>query len=280
MARVSSTITGYSTSIHPTSEVTTSETTSIEEVPTTELSVIEPTTVPTTAPTSTPTSTPTTIPTTKPTTVPTTAPTTAPSTSKPTSTPTVEEETDEIPASGQTLQIGNGNKTVSGPENVNNPIDVTNWVNFDFYNSIPDYWSYIQGNNKVNSRGDFYADSAGGGFKFSQLYYGLQTPLLNTWKKFEVRLSISKVANNSQKKDVDEPIFHIYGYDITGKMIHTQYIEQGTITAQSEGKEIKFYLSNEDVCYFELRLNAFPYKGNQCYNFGVDEISIKGWQYE
>ena len=268
------------TSIHPTSEVTTSETTSIEEVPTTEPSVIEPTTIPTTAPTSTPTSTPTIIPTTKPTTVPTTAPTTAPSTSKPTSTPTVEEETDEIPASGQTLPIGNGNKTVSGPENVNNPIDVTNWVNFDFYNSIPDYWSYIQGNNKVNSRGDFYAESAGGGFKFSQLYYGLQTPLLNTWKKFEVRLSISKVANNSQKKDVDEPIFHIYGYDITGKMIHTQYIEQGTITAQSEGKEIKFYLSNEDVCYFELRLNAFPYKGNQCYNFGVDEISIKGWQYE
>ena len=96
----------------------------------------------------------------------------------------------------------------------------------------------------------------------------------------EVRLSISKVANNSQKKDVDEPIFHIYGYDITGQMIHTQYIEQGAITAQSEGKEVKFYLLNEDVCYFELRLNAFPYKGNQCYNFGVDEISIKGWQYE
>lgn len=276
--------TGSTSSLNPTTEATTSEIsvsnpTSSEEITTisptqttTEPTSIEPTSNPTTIPTTTPTSTPTT--------TPTTVPTTTPTTSKPTSTPTIEEETDEIPASGQTLPIGNGNKTVTGPENVKNPIDVTNWVNFDFYDSIPEYWSYIQGNNKVNSRGDFYAESAGGGFKFSQLYYGLQSPLLNTWKKLEVRLSISKVANNSQKKDVDEPIFHIYGYDITGQMIHTQYIEQGTITAQSEGKEVKFYLLNEDVCYFELRLNAFPYKGNQCYNFGVDEISIKGWQYE
>ena len=197
-----------------------------------------------------------------------------------TTAPSIEEEIDEIPASGETLNIGNGNKTVSGPSNVKNPINITEWVNFDFYNSIPEYWSYIQGNNKVNNHGDFYAESAGGGFKFSQLYYGLQTPLLTPFIKTEVRLSISKVANNSQKKDIDEPIFHIYGYDITGHVIHTQYIEQGSITAQSEGKEIKFYIKNENVVYFELRLNAFPYKGSQCYNFGVDEISIKGWQYE
>lgn len=213
-------------------------------------------------------------PTQKPTTQPSTTPT-----SNPTSTPTTSQVNDEIPASGQTLPIGDGNKTVTGPTNSKNPIDIAEWQNFDFFNSKPEYWSYIQGNNKVNN-GSYYAESAGGGYKFSQLYYGLQTPVLTQWVKTEVRLTISKVANNSQKKDVDEPIFHIYGYDLSGKMIHTQYLEQGSITAQSEGKEVKFYIKNENVSYFELRLNAFPYKGSQCYNFGVSQISIKGWQYE
>ena len=31
--------------------------------------------------------------------------------------------------------------------------------------------------------------------------------------------------------------------------------------------------------YFEIRLAAFPYKTNQCYNTGIDKISIKGWPY-
>ncbi len=44
-------------------------------------------------------------------------------------------------------------------------------------------------------------------------------------------------------------------------------------------KEIKFYISNLEMAYFEIRLNAFPYKGSQCYNFGVSQISIKGWPY-
>ena len=78
-----------------------------------------------------------------------------------------ENKESEIPASGQNLPIGN--KTVTGPKNSKNPVDITNWVNFDLYDSLPTYFSYIQGNNKVNSRGDFYASSAGGGFKFSKL---------------------------------------------------------------------------------------------------------------
>lgn len=189
-----------------------------------------------------------------------------------------ESEEDIIPASGQTLPIGN--KTVSGPENVNNPIDVSNWINFDLYDSLPEHWSYIMGNNKVNSRGDFYSSTAGGGFKFSSLYYGLQTPLINSWVKLEIRLRISVVKNNSQKKDDDEPIFHIYGYNSKGKYIQLDYLNQGSITANSEGQEIKLYIRNIDISYLEFRLNAFPYKGQQCYNFGVDQISIKGWQWE
>lgn len=188
------------------------------------------------------------------------------------------EPTEEIPASGQTLPIGDGNKTVTGPANLKNPIDVSDWVEFDLFDSLPTYFSYIQGNNKVNSRGDFYAPSAGGGFKFSHLYYGLQTPVITSWKKLEIRLNISTVNNNSKKKDVDEPIFHVYGYDKTGRYISLDYIEQGKITAQTS--EVKMYIRNENICYLEFRLNAFPYKGNQCYNFGVGSISIKGWEWE
>ena len=189
-----------------------------------------------------------------------------------------ENKESEIPASGQTLPIGN--KTVTGPENSKNPVDITNWVNFDLYDSLPTYFSYIQGNNKVNSRGDFYAPNAGGGFKFSKLYYGLQTPVFNSWKKLEIRFHISTVNNNNKEKDTNAPIFHIYGYNLSGRYIQLDYLEQGSITVQSEGSEVKIYVRNPEIAYLEFRLNAYPYKGSQCYNFGIDEISIRGWPYE
>lgn len=190
-----------------------------------------------------------------------------------------ESSSDEIPSSGQTLPIGDGNKTVTGPSNLKNPIDISDWVEFDLYDSLPEYWSYIMGNNKVKNA-SYYAPSAGGGVKFSHKYYGLQTPVITSWVKLEIRFHISSVNNNSQKKEDDEPIFHIYGYDKTGKYIQLDYLEQGKITKQSEGSEVKVYVRNENISYLEFRLNAFPYKGTQCYNFGVDAISIKGWQYE
>lgn len=188
------------------------------------------------------------------------------------------ENEDVIPSTNQQLPIGN--KTVSGPDNLYNPIDISEWANFDLFDSLPEYFSYIQGNNKVYNGGDFYASSSGGGFKFSKLYYGFQTPVFTTWKKLEIRIHISQVNNNSQKKDEDEPIFHIYGYNSKGEYIAVEYLDQGSITKSSENQEIKLYIRNENICYLEFRLNAYPYKGNQCYNFGVDELSLKGWQWE
>lgn len=188
-----------------------------------------------------------------------------------------EEPSTGIPSSNQMLPIGN--RTVTGPDNYNNPDDITEWKEYDFYNSMPNNWAYIQGNNKVNSKTNFYAESAGGGFKFAQLYYGLQTPLINGWEKIEIRLEISCVNNNSQKKDDDEPIFHVYGYDINGQYISLDYIEQGAITTQTAGNYVRIYVRNINIRYLEFRLNAFPYKGQQCYNFGVSKISLKGWPY-
>lgn len=180
---------------------------------------------------------------------------------------------DPIPARGEYLPIGN--TSVSGPKNTT-PADITNWVNYDFYNSMPSYWSFIMGNNKVNNNSNFYAESSGGGFKFAQLYYGLQSPLLNSWLKTEVRLTVSQVNTNSQKA-FNKPIFHIYSYDSNGYYLGMQTFEQQSSFANT--KEIKFYIANPEMAYFEIRLNAFPFKSSQCYNFGVSQISVKGWPY-
>lgn len=183
---------------------------------------------------------------------------------------------DLIPSSGESLPIGN--TTVSGPNNAT-AVDITNWVNYDLSTSLPDYWSFIMGNNKKENCTDFYAESSGGGFKFSHIYYGLQTPLLNSWLKTEVRLTVSQVHGNSdnQKQYDNKPIFHIYSYDKTGHYIGMQTYDQQS--KFSDIKEIKFYIANPKMAYFEIRLNACPYKSAQCYNFGISQISIKGWPY-
>lgn len=176
---------------------------------------------------------------------------------------------------GDKLPIGN--TIVSKPSNTE-PQNIKEWVNYDLSSSLPQYFSYIQGNNKVANCFDFY-DSEGGGFKFSKLYYGLQTPLITSYKKVEVRLKISTVKNNTKKAE-DKPIFHIYSYDKNGNYLNMNTLDQGAITIKSIGSEIKFYIKNIDMAYFELRLNAYPKKGEQCYNFGVNQISVKGWDYE
>lgn len=184
---------------------------------------------------------------------------------------------DRIPASGESLPIGN--TTVSGPSN-EIPVDITKWVDYDFSSSLPDYWSFIMGNNKKSTSSDFYAESSGGGFKFAKTYYGLQSPLLESWLKTEVRLKVSQVQNNSQSQSQYEgkPIFHIYSYDNTGHYIGMQTYDQRDTFKNIT--EIKFYIANPEMAYFEIRLNAYPYKGSQCYNFGVSQISLKGWPYD
>ena len=182
-------------------------------------------------------------------------------------------DNDPIPAKKEQLPIGN--VSVSGPHNLvkHNLDDYTDYV---FSHALGDDWEYIQGNNKFQNKGDFYAD---GSFKFSHLYYGLQSPLLTSYKKIEIRLYIKQVNNSTDKRKEDEPIFHIYGYNDDCSYIHTQYLQQGKITKQSEGNYVRIYLENIDVSYFELRLNANPYKGNQCYNFSINKIKLKGWNY-
>lgn len=181
---------------------------------------------------------------------------------------------DAIPARGENLPIGN--KSVSGPNN-RTPEDISEYQDYEFNGVLPENWTFIQGNNKVKN-GDFYAD---GSLKFSHLWYGIQTPLINSWKKIEIRFHISQVNNckDDGVKD-DEPIFHIYGYNKDGYHISTDYLEQGAITVQKEGTYVRMYVRNIDISYLEFRLNANPHKGSQHYNFGVSQITLKGWDYE
>ena len=169
-----------------------------------------------------------------------------------------------------------GNRKLPAPENKTSPIDITNFVKFDMESTLPDYWSYIYGNNITNP--SFYATSHGGGVKMDQAHKGLQSPFFNSWNKIEVRLSISSVNNNKAKPDKGKPIMWVYGYNQDSQLIEQGEIQEGSINANTQ--EVRFYIRNSNVAYFEIRLNAFPYKGNQSYNFGIDEVSLKGWPYE
>lgn len=188
-----------------------------------------------------------------------------------------EEETNEDPIPSQKENLPIGNTSVSGPKNLANPVDITDYTEFDLKSYLPDNFSYIQGNNKINHCSDFYAESSGGGFKFSHLYYGFQTSLFNSWNKIEVRLTISQVHNSSKQANKNKPPFmHVYGYNKKGEFVHQTNIEQGKLTANT--KEIKFYIENQpDVQYLEFRLNEYPFKGSQCYNFGVSQLMLRGW---
>ena len=168
-----------------------------------------------------------------------------------------------------------GNVKLSAPENKNSPIDITSWATFDMESSLPDYWSHIYGNKITNA--SFYASANGGGVKMDQLHKGLQSPFINSWEKIEVRLSISSVNNNSKKPDKGKPIMWVYGYNQNSQLIEQGEISEGSINANT--KTVQFYIRNSNVAYFEIRLNAFPYKGNQCYNFGIGGVSLKGWPY-
>lgn len=197
-------------------------------------------------------------------------------TSESTQTTTTQTPTDLIPSRNEFLPIGN--TSVSGPKNSLRD-DIAEWRHYDLKSTLPDYFSYIQGNNKVNHCGDFYS-TENGGFKFSKLFYGIQTPLITSFKKVEVSLYISEVNGNTKKADKDAPVLHIYSYDKDGYYLGMETIDQGRITMQSVNTKIKFYIRNVNMAYFELRLNAYPYKSSQCYNFGINKISIKGWDFE
>ena len=95
----------------------------------------------------------------------------------------------------------------------------------------------------------------------------------------EVRLTVNQFHGNSQNaiQYKNKPIFCICSYDSDSYYLGMKTYEQQSSFVNI--KEIKFYIANPEMAYFKIRLNAFPYKTSQCYNFGISQISVKGWPY-
>lgn len=175
---------------------------------------------------------------------------------------------------GETLPIGN--VVTTPPSNIDNKVDIKTEKTYSFYKSFPSEWSFIQGNNKTTGYG-FYAETAEGGLKFTKVWYGIQSPAFTSYKYVDVKFKVSSVNNASGKDEVKkENIFDIYGYNSQSNCILTKYITQGQITTETVGNYVSFTICNDSMAYFEMRLNSKPFKGEQPYNFGISEITIKG----
>ena len=176
----------------------------------------------------------------------------------------------------------------STPFNLVTSYDAKDWVNYDTTNSLPTNFIYIyknaySGGPKYHTTTpDFYHDDYGG-IKVSNQGIGFQTPrFYHSGEKIELRIKIGGVNNATDKPAKDKPTGYVYCYDVSGKHLsNLDYsIPTGTITKSSEGGEIKIYLIGshiEDVSYVEFRLNEKPFKGDQCYNFGITGVGLKSW---
>ncbi len=168
-----------------------------------------------------------------------------------------------------------GSKKLSAPQNINSPIDITEWNNFDFTNELPENFSYIYGNNKVKA--DIYGDGSGLVMdKNTSARKGLQTPCFNSWLKLEIRLDLGKFHANTKTRNLDDPVFTIYGFNNQSKIVETYFIEEINV---QDNSPIKFYLRNENISYIEIRATNLPFKSGKVYNFGIKGMSIKGWPY-
>ena len=189
-------------------------------------------------------------------------------------TPTyVKDELTSPIAPGEMLPIGN--VVVEGPSNISNPDEISTEKTYNMYSSMPSNWTYIMGNNKQPGKEDFYSSTAGGGLKFSHLWYGVQSCAFKTYKYTYVSFKVSSV-NNCNDGASSAPIFHIYGYDKDSNCILQKNVEQGAIKVSTKGNYVNVEIHNDQMTYFEMRLNANPSVGQQAYNFGISEVKIRG----
>lgn len=180
------------------------------------------------------------------------------------------------------------------PKNYENPLtlkttlsaDNDSWYNNDFTSELSSNWRYIyknacdDGPTNHKTSPNFYSDELGG-IKIANEGVGLQSPMfVHEGQKLEIRIGISSVNNNSKTPEKGKDPLHVYFFDKNGNYLDKYAFKDGSINANSKNKELKFYWTEKatEVAYFEIRLNAFPYKGSQCYNFGIKSVNIKSWE--
>ena len=162
------------------------------------------------------------------------------------------------------------------PDNKNNPIDISSWNNYSFIEELPEYFSYIYGNNKATP--DIYSD--GGGLvmdKNEGPRKRVQTPYFNAWNKVELRIDLGKFHGTQKTQNKNDPVFTIDCFDTSGSLIDIYYIDEINV---SDNSQVKVYIKNINVSYLEIRATNLPTKSNKVYNFGIKGISLKGWIYD
>lgn len=180
------------------------------------------------------------------------------------------------------------------PKNSDNPIELkttlgadnSSWLNNNWKYSIPQYNRYIYKNSCDDGPANHYVSPSffqddNGGLKIARDGVGLQSPMFNhSGEKLEIRIHISNVTNNSKTPDKGKEPLHVYFFDKKGNYLDKYAFSVGSITANSKNNDLKFYWTEnaKEVAYFEIRLNAYPYKGSQCYNIGISAVNIKSWE--
>ena len=181
------------------------------------------------------------------------------------------------------------------PKNHKNPYnlkttlsqDDSSWSNNDLKEYLPSSFRYIYKNacddgpsyHKASAK--FYSsnNNAPGGLKIDNIGVGFQSQMfVHTGEKLEIRIGISQVNNSSDKPEKGKDPIHIYFFNKEGKYLDKHVIEHGSIEAKT--KELHFYYTKnaKEVAYFEFRVNAMPYKGEQCYNIGISYCNFKSWE--
>lgn len=150
---------------------------------------------------------------------------------------------------------------------------------YDFSFSFPIGFSYFYGNNILNNP-SFYAK---GGWKItipnSMARMGFQTPFFEPNLKLEIRFYLSEI-NNSNNKVIDNvPWIRVYGFSKEGIIVQSKEVNCPSNFKNYENAMVHFYMSGENVSYLEVRFISAPYKGSQCYNFGIKAIGFKTFPY-
>ena len=167
------------------------------------------------------------------------------------------------------LEIGNDNKTMTS---------------FSFYDSLPNNFRAIYGNNFNTGSSLFYSTSSGGGYMVKMggpddPCRGIQTAMFESNLKLEIRVNIGQMNNNSKGNNVDKdlPVMVIYAFDENGKYLRKAEVEE--ITKNNENGTIKRYIDGTDVAYLEIRSLQCAYKSSQGYNYAILGLDLIAWPY-
>ena len=159
----------------------------------------------------------------------------------------------------------------------------TQEVKYSFLESFPEGFQYIYGH-KILNNPKFYQDNTKGwsiSVPNSLARMGVQTPLFDSNLKIEIRLYLTSINPSNNKVDQDQPWVRVYGFNKEGTLTQIKEVEcpSNFYNYKNSSNPINFYMSGEDVDYLEIRFTAPPYKGSQCYNFGIKEIGFKTFPY-